>query len=257
MKATEHTFGFNISNGVARMKVECYLKDVEGGQWLSIEPRVGAEQWPLFPTAEMLKDELEEKFSYYVGKKISLYRAVHVGGQVRRDGDAYEDYHAINQNAAKYGIYVEVDSFQIPGGLAYGGGASACDMRGGADDGQHGDGFYPSVYILDEKFKGWWRVELISNPVTTTITCEELKAAILDKLRVSQSDRKIQGMRVYKNNFEGVPKPQWIPTSDHIKITAEGAAKTTFTVALNPSLKVETTEEDSLGSSWAAPSERS
>eukprot|EP00959_Pyramimonas_sp_CCMP1952_P030489 639170-Pyramimonas_sp.AAC.1 len=107
MRATEHTFGFNIANGVARMKVECYLKDVEGGQWLSVEPPVGAKEWPLFPTAQMLMDELEEKFSFYTGKKISLYRAVHVGSEVRRDGEAYEHWHAINQNAAKYGIYVQ------------------------------------------------------------------------------------------------------------------------------------------------------
>ena len=253
MRATEHTFGFNISNGVCRMKVECYLADVEGGTWLSVEPPVGAKEWPLFPTAEMLTDELEEKFSFYVGKKTSVYRAVHVNGQVRRDGDAYEGWHAINQNAAKYGVYVQVDSFVPPAG----GGPHACDMRGAAGDGDVGDGVYLDIYILDEKFKGWKRVELVSNPTTSTITCEELKAAILDKIRVSKSDRKIAGMRVFTNNWEYVPKPVWIPTTDHIKVatnlvkaTDPKFRKVTYTVALNPMMTVETTEEDSLGSSW-------
>ncbi|CAK0812320.1 unnamed protein product [Prorocentrum cordatum] len=250
MRATEHTFGFNIANGAARMKVECYLKDVEGGQWLSVEPPVGAKEWPLFPTAQMLMDELEEKFSFYTGKKISLYRrAMHVNGQVRRDGEAYEDWHAINQNAAKYGIYVQVDSFALPAGDWPG----ARDMRGGAGDGRFGDGVYLSIYILDGKFKGWWGVELVSSPVASTVTCEELKAAILDKLRVaSKSDRKVASVRIYKNNFEHAPKPTPVPTTDRIKVNGEGRASPTFTAALNPSLKVETTDGDSLGSSWAA-----
>ena len=204
-------------------------------------------EWPLFPTAQMLKDELEEKFSFYCGKKISLYRALHVNGQVRRDGDPYEDWHAINQNAAKWGVYAQVDSFEMKPGD----GPSACDMRG-AGNGDFGDGVYLSIYILDEKFKGWYRVELVSSLATSTVTCEELKAGILDRLKVVKSDRKIASMRVYKNNFEHVPKPTPIPTTDHIKVNGEGKNSPTFTVALNPSLKVETTEGDSLGSSWAA-----
>ena len=251
MRATEHSFVLTVSDAVAKMKVECYLADVEGGTWLQVDAPVGCEKWPLFPTAVSLKDELEEKFSFYVGKSISLYRALHVNGKVQRDGEAFGDDWAINQNAAKYGVYVQVDTFVPPEG----GGPQACNMRGAAAGCVVGDGAYIEVYIVDEKFKGWQRVEVVSDPTTKTVLCEELKSAILDKIKVSKSDRKLAGMRVYKNNWEHAPKPVPIPSTDSLpiyKILTAKSGTVTYAVALNPSLTVETTDEDSLGSSWAA-----
>ena len=251
MKATEHSFVLKVRDGKAHMRVHCYLADVEGGVWLMVDPQVGHDKFPLFPTAKMLKDELEEAFSYYIGKKVLLYRALHVNGKVQPDGDQFGDDWAVNQNSAKYGVYVKVDQSAVP--PAYG--THACNMRGahGADDGD-GDGIYIEVYILDEKFKGWKRIELVSNPTTQTVSCEELKAAILDEIKVKKDDRKVAGMRVFKNNWEQVPKPVPIPSTDALPIynvLTAASGRVTYTVALNPSMTVETAEESSLGSSWA------
>ena len=230
------------------------MADVEGGTWLTVEPEVDHPDWPLFPTAKSLKDELEEAFSFYIGKQVSIYRAVHVNGKVERDGPAFDDDWAVNQNTAKYGAYVRVDSSAVPPAA----GILACNMRGAharrLDDDVVGDGVYIEVYILDEKFKGWKRIELVSNPTTQTVSCEELKAAILDTIKVSKSDHKIAGMRVFKNNWEQVPKPVPIPSTDALpiyKVLTATSGRVTYTVALNPSMTVETAEETSLGSSWA------
>ena len=85
MKATEHSFVLKVRDGTAHMRVHCYLADVEGGAWLTVDPQVGHDKYPLFPNAKMLKDELEEAFSYYIGKKVLLYRAMHVNGTVQPD----------------------------------------------------------------------------------------------------------------------------------------------------------------------------
>ena len=254
MKATEHSFTFRLREGVAHMQVNCFLKDVEGGQWLTVDPQVGHPEWPLFPTVAMLKDELEEKFSFYTGKTVSVYRALHVNGQVQPSGQEFTDEWALNENDARFGVYIQVDSFQLPAD-----GPRACDMRGAGPDADHemqgagDDEAIVEAYVLDSKFKGWKRLHIGCNPTTMTVTCAELKEAVLDAIKVEKNERKMQMMRIFKNNYEHVPKPVHIPQTDHIKVMNARGEKTTFTVALNPSLAVETCEEASLGSSWNDP----
>ena len=141
-----------VSNGAAKMQVHCYLADVEGGVWKKTYPKVGCKDWPLFPTALSLKEELEDRLSFYTGKKLSLYHALCVNGKVEPTGECFTDDWAINDTLARYGIYVKVED--SPGSTGDTG-LPACNMVGaGGVDVDTGETMV-NVNILDEKFKGW------------------------------------------------------------------------------------------------------
>ena len=85
-------------------------------------------------------------------------------------------------------------------------GLRACDMVGAET--------MVNVNILDEKFKGW-RCVHFNGTDFETITCKELKLAVLESLQVKATDHTVASMRVFKNTWEHVPKPVAIPTTDH------------------------------------------